>query len=154
MSPTSHRPLPSRQRGIALLEALLAFLVLSIGMLALSRLQNELRAGADEARERTEALRLVQSDIEDLRAFAGMAGWEAIDNASADVTPAGSTTQYTLERAVQTIAGPALKAVQVTLRWTDRHGAAQQLRLDTLIAGQDPALAGALTLPRPPLSSP
>lgn len=148
------RPLPSRQRGIALLEALLAFLVLSIGMLALSRLQNGLRAGAESARERTEAVRLAQRDIESLRTFTGMAGWNAIADATANVTPADGTTDYTLERRVQTVAGLALKTVQVTLHWTDRHGAAQQLQLHTMVAGQDAALSAALSLPRPLLSPP
>ncbi len=143
------RRLPARQRGISLLESLIAFLVLSLGMLALSRVQNELRSSAEAARERSEAVRLAQLDIEGLRAFASDAGWAAIADLSADVTPPGSSTRYALERVVQTSADPALKSVQVTLRWSDRHGAAQQLHLATLIAGHDPALSGALTIPRP-----
>ena len=154
MNPTRPRPAPSRQRGVALLDALLAFLVLSIGLVALSRLQGDLRANADSARERTEAVRLAQLDIEGLRAFIDAAGWDAIDETSADVTPTGSRTSYTLERTVQATSGPALTAVQVTLQWTDRHGSAQQLRLATLIAGQDPALSAALALPRPRLTHP
>ena len=144
----------SRQRGVSLLDALLAFLTLSLGMLAMSRLQTDLRASADAARERSEAVRLAQLDIEGLRAFADTAGWNAIADATTDVTPAGSTTGYTLERVVETRTEPALKAVQVTLHWSDRRGAAQQWHLATLIAGHDPALAGALTLPRPLLTPP
>jgi Tfp pilus assembly protein PilV len=154
MNPTLARPFPARQRGVSLLEALIAFLLLSIGMLALTRLQNDLRANADAARERSEAVRLAQLDIEGLRAFADRAAWSAIADASADVTPAGSTTRYTLERVVGTSAEPGLKAVQVTLHWNDRHGTVQQLQLATLIAGHDPALSAALALPRPPLPHP
>jgi Tfp pilus assembly protein PilV len=149
----SHTSRP-RQRGLALLEALLAFLVLSLGMLALSRLQADLRASADAARERSEAVRLAQLHVENLRAFADSAEWDAMIDMTADVTPADSTIRYTLERAVQTLSSPALKAVQVTLRWSDRRGAAQHWRLATMVAGHDPALAGALTLPRPPLTPP
>ena len=43
MHPIPPRPVAPRQRGFALLEALIAFLVLSIGMLALTRLQSDLR---------------------------------------------------------------------------------------------------------------
>lgn len=154
MNPIPANPVPSRQRGVALLEALIAFLVLSIGLLALSRLQTDLRANADAARERTEAVRLAQIDIEGLRAFANPADWDAIADASADVTPAGSRTRYTLERVVEAGAVPALKAVQVTLQWNDRHGTPQQWRLATMIAGPDPALSAALTLPRPQLTPP
>ena len=65
-------------------------------------MQADLRASADAARERSEAVRLAQVDIEGLRAFADSAGWNAIVDATADVTPAGSSTAYTLERVVQT----------------------------------------------------
>jgi Tfp pilus assembly protein PilV len=144
----------ARQRGVSLLEALLAFLTLSLGMLALSRLQTDLRASADAARERSEAVRLAQVDVEGLRSFADSAGWNSIADATVDVTPAASSTAYTLERAVQTRSDPAVKAVQVTLHWNDRQGTSQQWRLSTLITGHDPALSGALTLPRPPLTPP
>ena len=144
----------TQQRGLSLLETLIALLVLSLGMLALTRLQTGLRVGADAARERSEAVRLAQLDIEDLRAFTDLDGWAAIVDAATDVTPTGSTTRYTLERVVETHAEPALKAVRITLRWNDRHGSAQQLQLDTLIGGHDPALSGGLTLVRRPLLPP
>lgn len=147
-------PLRRRQRGVSLADALFALLVLSIGMLALSRLQIDLREGADGARDRSVAVRLAQQETERLRAFGDLAGWEAIADDSADVTPSGSSTRYTLERVVGAHGGAALKSVTVTLHWTDRHGAAQQLRLDTLVAGPDPALSGALTLARPPFTHP
>ena len=154
MKPARRHHVPARQRGVAMIEALIAFLVLSLGMLALARLQSDLRINADAARERTAAMRLAQLDIERLRAFVDGAGWNAITDTELDVTPAGDTTAYTLTRVVVTNTEPALKSVQVTLRWNDRHGAGQSLRLSTLIAGHDPVLAGALTLPHPPLAHP
>ena len=144
----------ARQRGLSLLEALIAFLLLSLGMIALTRLQTELRANADAARERADAARLAQIDVEGLRSFTDAAGWNAIADTTAELTLAGGSTRYTLERSVQTSSEPLLKAVQITLRWTDRRGAAQQLRLATLIAGADPALAAALAVPHPPLVAP
>ena len=46
-------PLPRRQRGLTLIEALFAFLALSIGALALLRFQPELRQQhAEFARQR------------------------------------------------------------------------------------------------------
>lgn len=141
-----------RQRGISMLESLIAFAVLALGMIGLARLHTELRAGADAARERSEAVRLAQEHIEQLRAFAAPAGWAAITNAEpVDVTPPGATTHYLRERVVQTHADAGLKTVRVTLRWTDRQGAAQVLGLQTLIGSADPGLSGALALPRPDL---
>jgi Tfp pilus assembly protein PilV len=148
MKPSPHR----RQRGFSTLEALIAFAVLALGMVALARLHVDLRAGAENARERSEALRLAQQDIETLRAFASPAGWTAIANADpADVTPVGGTTRYLRERSVVGDAAIGLKSVLVTLRWTDRQGAPQTLSLQTLLLGDDPALSGALALPRPAL---
>lgn len=140
------------QRGISMIESLIAFAVLALGMIALARLHTELRAGADGARERSEAVRLAQLDIEQLRAFATPAAWGAIADAEpVDVTPPGATTHYLRERVVHTHADAGLKTVRVTLRWTDRQGAVQSLGLQTLIGSADPALSGALALARPDL---
>ena len=87
-----------------------------------------------------------------MRAFATTAGWDAIGDAEpADVTPPGATTAYRRERSVHADADSGVKAVRVTLRWTDRHGAPQSLQLQTLVGTNDPALSGALALPRPDL---
>lgn len=136
--------------GFSTLEALVASAVLALGMVALARLHVDLRAGTQAARERSEAVRLAQQDLEQLRAFATAAGYEAIADAeSADVTPPGSSTNYRRERRVEARAGGALKSVQVTVRWTERQGGPQALVLRTLIQGDDPALSAALALPRP-----
>ncbi len=150
----------ARQRGFALFEALIAALVISATALALIWLQGELRYNADIARQRTEAARLAQADIERLRSFvaveadAGTPAWSEIADELLDVTPTGSPTSYLLSRVVNTDEVLALKTVRVQLRWNDRRGHAQQLTLDTQIAGHDPALAGALALPRPAFARP
>lgn len=149
------KPLPPsarRQRGISTLEALLAFALLSLALAALGRVYASLRAGADAAREHSEALRLAQREIEQLRAFATPAGWDAIADAEpAEVTPPGATTRYRRERAVLAHPELGLKTIRVTLRWVDRHGAEQAIVLQTLIGGADPTLAAALAVPRPAL---
>lgn len=148
----SPNPTRRRQRGVSTLEALIAFALLALGMIGLARLHVELRSHADAARERSEAVRLAQQDLEQLRAFASGAAWDAIDDAEpADVTPPGATTAYRRERSVRIDAASGQKAVQVTLRWSDRHGAPQSLQLQTLIGAADPALSGALALARPSL---
>ncbi|MEQ1804904.1 MAG: pilus assembly protein PilV, partial [Burkholderiaceae bacterium] len=61
------------QRGTTLLEGLVAFLVLSLGMLSVVRVQTQMRLNTDVARQRSEAVRIAQEDIERLRAFSVIA---------------------------------------------------------------------------------
>lgn len=132
--------------GLALIEVLISFAVLALGLAALLRLQTGLRLSADVARQRAVALNLAQDDTEALRADAGTGpGWSDIASATLTLTPTGNAT-YTLQRQVQT--AQRLKHITTTLNWADRTGAAQALRLDTLIASTDAALSGALLLPR------
>ena len=85
----------SRQRGVTLLEALVAFFVLAAGSVAVVALQRELHVAADVARDRSQALRVAEADIEQLRAFAAIDGaagtqtYAAIANASAVVEICG-----------------------------------------------------------------
>lgn len=151
-APTASRRGRRHQRGLSTIESLIAAAVLGLGMLGLARLHSDLRASAEAARERSEAVRLAQQELEALRSFTTPAAWSAIADAEpADVTPPGGTTRYLRERSVRALDGVAVKAVVVTLRWSDRRGAAQSLSLQTLVAGNDPALVGALALPRPDL---
>ena len=150
---TSALPRPG---GLALIEVLIATALLGLGSAALMRLHLHLRHGSEVARQRAEALRLAEEDLETLRAYTRLSGgsgsgasWSAIGNLAAqDVTDLGGPTVYTRSRSVSAAAAPALKAVTATLAWTDRHGEARQLRLPTLVAGLDPLLIGALLLHR------
>ncbi len=153
---THPRPFNFRrsQRGFALLEVLIAALVVAASVLALIWLQGALRYNADIARQRTEAARLAQIEIERLRSFAvidaggGTSAWGDIADEVLDVTPTGGPTTYLLTRIVQTDDRLMLKTVQVRLSWNDRRGQPRQFSLETQIVRHDPALAGVMTMPR------
>ena len=159
MRTSSSRP----QRGITLIEALIAFLVLALGMLAIARVQTHLRLNAEVARQRSEAVRLAQEDIETLRAFAVLAtapgasgapgahSFEAIASDSRTVDSGNgyaTHTAYLVARQV-TAAGTLLaKNLLVTVSWNDPAGHPQQIALGSVIAGVAPAYSGALGLAR------
>ena len=73
------------QRGMSLVEVFVALLVLSVGLIALAKLQVDLVRGGSDARARTIALNLAEEKIEDLRTFAtvddpGAVSWSTSAN--------------------------------------------------------------------------
>lgn len=146
------------QRGVTLIEALLAFLVLAGGVLSMSKLQLHLQVHADLARQRSEAMRIAQDDIESLRAFAflqadaaasGATPYERIETVTTSVenlNGAPLNTVFQLTRQIDDSSAARLKAATVSVAWTARDGSAQQAVLSSVVAGVSPALAGALTL--------
>ena len=144
-----------RQRGATLVEALIAFLVLSLGIAIVSRVHDHLRLHADITRQRAEAVRFAQQDVEDLRSFATLgpaAGLQSYDALATATQPLGlppgqvANTAYTLDRTVSESTG--FKTARVAVRWTDTAGGPQHATLDTVVARTDPALAASLTVPR------
>ena len=128
-------------RGVGLVEALIVFLMVAVGVVGFIKFQSSSRLNSDVARQRTEALRLAQNDIEQLRASIAT----DIQSATRRVTPEAANASYEVTRQVTTNAAKS-KTVQVTVSWTDRNGAAQQVALTSLIASQPPALTGALAV--------
>jgi Tfp pilus assembly protein PilV len=145
-----------RQRGASLVEALLAFLVLSLGLVGIAKLHGQLRLTADLARQRSEALRFAQTDIESLRAFTTLAsdpsGHGYADIVGHAASPAASSawpsnTSFEIARDVH--AADGYRSAALTVRWLDRTGQAQQVKLQSVIAGTPPALSGALAAQAP-----
>lgn len=155
--PFSDRQARAGQRGVTLIEALVALLVMSFGMLALVGLMSNLRFGADLAKQRSEAMRIARAEIALARDYAWLTR-EAATPATARVydeiissaqpavlTPADSNTTYSVQRGVQALTtGADGLAVRVNVTWVDRTGAQQFVNLDTIIAKVDPVFSAAV----------
>ena len=146
----SNRSTARSQRGASLLESLIAFVVLAASTLAVASLQGGLRLDGDLARQRSEALRVGEAEIERLRAFAAIAAASGPRSFGA-IADAGSTVvagnaSYRVVRRIDAGAVAAAKAATVRVGWIDRGGAAREIVLASVIAGVDPAYAGALGL--------
>jgi Tfp pilus assembly protein PilV len=160
----------SRQRGVSLIEAIVALGVMAFGMLALVGVQATLRGSGDLARQRTEAMRIAQETMESYRAYNALAGTtgqldfsEITTVARTAVVVTGTTLQdrinttfYTTITAPTVTNTAAMKPVAVTVDWSDRSGQFQAVELRSLIAGVPPELAGSLALPpsRDPFAAP
>lgn len=142
-----------RLRGITLVEALVALAVMGFGTLAVLGVQTNLRLNAEVAKQRNEALRLAQSEIERLGGYADIATYAALASAAPAAAPAVpfSNTAYEITRQVVDARvnpdDPVRKALAVDVRWQDRTGQPQGVRLSTAVHGVPPALAGSLSVP-------
>lgn len=155
---------PARQpRGVALLEALVALLIMAFGMLALAGLQNSMRRSADLAKQRGEAVRLAQQEMEWLRSFSlvtspvnadpNILAFDDIDirdlNRPVAVSDAGSNTTFTVVRRVDMPADPLetqRKDIRVSVTWADRSEGAQIVTLDSILSRSPPSLGAGLGL--------
>ena len=148
---------PCRQAGFTLIEALIAMLVLAFGLLAVAGLQSTLAHSSDVAKQRTEATRLAQAKIEELRSYQqlvaapGMVAYADIVGSSD--TPA-TTTNTTFERSWTVTDDDALtqKMLRVTVKWADRQqdpldpNQRQSVTLSSVISKSNPAAAGTLSV--------
>lgn len=153
-SPPSRRTLRG-QRGVTLIEALVALLVMSFGMLALVGLMSNLRRGADLAKQRSEAMRIARAQLSKLRTFSVLyrttatpatvtAYSDIAAQAAQPVTPPDSNTTYGVQTFVTQLPEDKARQIRVTVRWTDRAGAAQFINLDTVVAAVDPLFSAAV----------
>ena len=143
------------QRGTTLLESLIAFVLLATGTLAVASLQSQMRWHADVARQRSEAVRLGQQELERLRAFSVIDAAPAV-HAYASIADADSVadrvfgdavnTAYRIAQRIDAAGIAGAKGASVTVAWTDRTGAAQRVVLDSVVAGQDPVYSASLAL--------
>jgi type IV pilus modification protein PilV len=143
-----------REAGITLIEALIALLVLSLGMLALAQVQSMLRYNSDVAKQRSEAVRIAQANMESLRAFGRLTattGFKSYAEVAASgptqVTGITTNTTFSVTNAVTEVTSPQYKALTVSVTWTDRNGTAQSVSVNSLISRTDPSLASQLAIP-------
>ncbi|HRD99441.1 MAG TPA: prepilin-type N-terminal cleavage/methylation domain-containing protein [Rubrivivax sp.] len=139
------------QRGLSLIEALLALAVMGLGMMGLVGVQSTLRNTSDVAKQRSEAVRIAQVEIERWRAFtalAGGGGTNYVDMADAAAAIVGTNASFTRTTDVTAMAAPLPgSALSVTVAWKDRTDQDQSVQLSTAIAAIAPELAGTLSVP-------
>jgi Tfp pilus assembly protein PilV len=160
-----------RSRGVSLIEALVALAVMAFGMLGVVGMQAALRNGADQSKQRSEAVRLAQEEMERLRSFgqtetapAGELTYALIGNVAASTVTSSTNSLYqgnaTFTRSVAVVdhgaasaaSSPRMKTLTVAVTWRDREydGTANSERsviLRSVIAEIAPQLGASLGLP-------
>lgn len=159
-----------RHRGVSLIEALVALAVMAFGMLGVVGMQAALRTGADQSKQRSEAVRLAQEEMERARSFgqtntapSGEHTYALIATAPAASAYSSANSQYqgnaTFLRSMAVIdhvagaaSAPRMKTVTVDVTWRDRDydstlGNDRSVSLRSIVAEIGPALAGSLAVP-------
>lgn len=150
-------------RGVTLIEALVALLVMSFGMVALVGLMANLRRSGDVAKQRGEAMRLAQAELADLRSFAlltqptGNPTTQYYDHitslAPRTVTGANSNSSFVITRTVTPLIAnevpPQAQTMSVTVTWQDRANQQGSITLDSIVSRTDPAFSGATGITPP-----
>ena len=129
-----------RSAGFVLIEALVAMLIIALGLLAFSKLQLVSLGGAGEAKARSEAAACAQAKLEALRNIVLQSRYSAL-TAIPDATCTGASTGNTYTVAFSTTANATATInetlIGATTTWTDRTGG-QTLYLNSRIAWDDP----------------
>jgi type II secretory pathway pseudopilin PulG len=156
------RHLQPRQSGFALLEVLVAVVVLSFGLLALAALQGTLFKTAGEAKAQSAALALATEKMEYFRGYQDLPAYQAIaSNTTGETINLGGiayTRKWTVSRygypvgggnfaQITTLTGATpntyvanneFKRVLVDVTWNDAQSAQQHVALEEAIAAIDP----------------
>ena len=157
-------------RGFFLIEAMVSFAIMSVGLLALAGMQISLSRNADVSKQRVEAMRLAQQRIETMRSFTHIApvattpddpdrngnlklAWNSLGSDTDKNNPLQSAnfSNATFRRTwtVDGLATDAMRPISATVKWTDRAGTPQTVTLNSVISQSDPGNAAALGFPLP-----
>lgn len=134
-------PMGSRRladRGVALVEALVALLILGLSALSLSGVQSLLWLNGETARQREHALLVATQQLEAVRAQARTVYDQVGSLPQAGAKTDATGTTYALTQRVTAGEHLPYKTVSVVVRWSDRSGRPQDVVLGTVVSRPTP----------------
>ncbi|WP_019593446.1 hypothetical protein [Thioalkalivibrio sp. ALM2T] len=124
--------------GISLIEALIAIVVVSVGLLAIARLHGDLLSNAGDSKARAEAMQIAETEVENLRNASTLTDLNRrLDNVRTEAE--GRNANYTLEWTnLPNTSDFGFFEPVVRVAWTDRRGEEQAVVISTAIAWSNP----------------
>ncbi len=133
-----------KKNGFSLLEVLISLIIISAGLLTLSKLNGQLYAASAATKQRSEALNLLQMTVENLRANTPYDSNPLLsvgDHSATNTDTGGSGATYTTTWNVSTDCSatsgstgcPNNKIVSVRVEWADNTGATQFVSTSTIL---------------------
>lgn len=127
----------SAQKGFALLETLISFVIMAVGILALLSFHSQSQVNVAEAKTQAEAVAIAEGRLQQLESYLTEDDARlSIATATEDVV--GQLATYTLTSAVTAGANGELRVATVTVSWNDRNGDQQQVLLSSEIHYEQP----------------
>lgn len=150
-----------RQRGFSLIESLIGFLILALGILGVTEMQSLVVGASSDSHQRNAAVHMAQDQIERFRAWRpGVSGADFDAIADGNDTPPSLVSdplgaQFSRQWAVVENTGsgqPRYKTVTVTVTWEGKEGnnpdvSTRQVTLQTKISAVPLAV---VPVPPPP----
>lgn len=143
MRASGHRtanPGHAGHRGFTLVEALIALVVISVGLLGLAQLQMRVLAGSGATKATSSALNLSQQKLAELR---GSPFDEIKSGEDQPATQIGDPSRFMRRWVVTDDPALALKHISLTTTWEDSDGNPRALTLSTAIALASPGMLNA-----------
>lgn len=133
-----------RDKGFSLLEVLISLIIISGGLLALSKLNGQLYASSAASKQRNEAVNVLQMTLENLRANTPYASNPllSVGNHTATNTETGGsgaiyTTTWNVAMGCSATAGstgcPNNKILNIRTEWTDNTDTTQFVSASTIL---------------------
>lgn len=132
--------------GFTLIEALIAFVVLTVGLLGASLFHSVLLKESASTKARSEAIKLAEKHIDGIRrAPTSTAYAQLVTTSYASSSIQGTNAIYSLNyiptsKALSSLAQPIYEGV-VTVSWNDSEAVSQSISLSSLFSWLDPAKA-------------
>lgn len=140
MSKKYKRVVHNIQCGFTLIEAMIVASVLVIGFVATNMVLTNLVKARQFATESSQAVRIADAKMEQLRQYSNLTGYAAIASGSSTTTAANGTFTDTWTVTTQT----GYKQVDQTVTWTNSDGQSQTISLSGIIGQTDPSQTGLL----------
>ncbi len=127
----------SKSKGFSLIEVLISFVVLTVGVLGLVKLQTYMEVKSENALHSIDALYLAEEKLEKFRTRSQSVGTDMLYSDIKSSTKSLPMAGMTVSRVV-TVKNdfPVLgtKHIKVSVNWTDRWNNTQTVALDTVIS--------------------
>lgn len=136
----------SSQIGFVLIEALIALLLISVGLLGISKLQVLSLSGSGDSKSRSEAIIFSQNKIEELRNKLVKGEFTGDPMISGTTTKVGANASYAMAWTVSTpTGGLEQRLIQLQTTWTNSKNIQMRIDLNSVVAWDDPGLQAKLT---------